>query len=153
MNQRTLSRVVLIALALGLCLAAPAVQAQDRDPHEPSRDVQREVEEAAEAIRDYSIEQRDEACRRGKEALEDADTRIRIMRERIEAHWNEMEPEMRAQARETLDELRKQRGEAAKRLEELRTVSAGAWEEMKQGFVKSYEELRRSFKKAGEQYR
>lgn len=153
MKQRAFSLAVLGALALGLCLAGPVFSAENQDPLKPSRDVEREVEEAAEAIRDYSVEQRDEALRQGREALEDVDSRIRIMREQIEGHWNEMEPEVRAQARETLDKLREQRGETARWLEELRTGSAGAWEEITQGFVQSYEELRRSFERAGEKYR
>ncbi|HON37594.1 MAG: hypothetical protein ACOX3E_05510 [Desulfomonilia bacterium] len=150
-------RVLLPAAIFGaifavLWITGPVSCADRSSPAKPSADVEREVEEAAEAIRDYSIEQRDEALRQGRKAMDDIDSRIIRFREQISEHWNEMEPEMRSQARETLKALQQQRSEVARRLDELRTSSAGAWEEVKQGFVRSYEDLRRSFERAGETY-
>ncbi len=152
MNTCTLSAVIFAIILTVLLIAAPVSCANRNSPEKPSKDVEREVDEAAEAIRDYSIEQRDEALRQGREALDDIDSRIRTFRGRISEQWDEMEPEVRSQARETLKALQRQRSETARWLDELRTSSSGAWDEVKRGFVRSYEEMRRSFERAGEKY-
>jgi hypothetical protein len=152
MNPYHHTNIVLWAVIILLLVIVPASCAGRNNPEEPSREVQREVEEAAEAIRDYSIEQQDEAVRQARRALDDIDTRMRALRQRIDNHWDEMEPEVRSQARDTLESLRSRRNETARWLDELRTSSAGAWDEVKQGFVRSYEDLRRSFERAGKKY-
>lgn len=152
MNTCTLPAVMFAIILTVLLIAAPVSCANLGSPEKPSKDVEREVDEAAEAIRDYSIEQRDEALQQGREALDNIDSRIRAFRGRVSEQWNEMEPEVRSQARETLKALQKQRSETARWLDELRTSSAGAWDEVKRGFVRSYEEMRRSFERAGENY-
>jgi len=152
MNIRTLPAVIFGVILTALWIAAPVSCANRSSPEKPSEDVEREAEEAAEAIRDYSIEERDEALQQGREALDDVDSRIRSLRGRISEQWDEMEPEARSQARETLKALQRQRSELARWLDELRTSSAGAWGEVKRGFVRSYEDLRRSFERAAKKY-
>lgn len=151
MNDRTLWAVTFGVIFTVLLITAP-VSCANRSSPEPSEDVTQEVEEAAKAIRDYSIEQRDEALRQGREALDNIDSWIRSFRGRISKQWDEMEPEARSQARETLKALQRQRSETARRLDELRTSSAEAWDEVKRGFIRSYEDLQRSFERAGEKY-
>lgn len=70
MNDHDSSVIMLTAIAVFLCIAMPVSCAGNNNPEKPSGEVTREVEEAAEAIRDYSIEQRDEAIRQGRRALE-----------------------------------------------------------------------------------
>ncbi|HPX48875.1 MAG: hypothetical protein GXY28_11735 [Bacteriovoracaceae bacterium] len=152
MNDHDSSVIMLTAIAVFLCIAMPVSCAGNNNPEKPSGEVTREVEEAAEAIRDYSIEQRDEAIRQGRRALEDIDVRMRALRQRLNEHWDEMEPEVRSRARDTLESLRVRRNETARWLDEIRTSSENAWDKVKQGFVRSYEDLRASFERADKRY-
>jgi hypothetical protein len=94
------------------------------------------------------VEQRDEAIKKAKTALDDLDARIRRMERKLDGEWERMDQGARKKARATLDTLRRERNEAAEWYGGLKHSSAESWEQVKAGFVKSYEVLRQSFAKA-----
>src|ERR1041385_3561847 len=141
------------ALALGALLAAPplCVAADSPGGKATARDVSRKAGETGRAIKDYTLAQRDEAVKRAKAALDDADTRIRRMERKLDHEWDGMDQAARRKSRAALNALRRERGELAEWYGGLKHSSAESWEPVKGGLVKSYEVLRKFFAHAREE--
>jgi hypothetical protein len=110
------------------------------------------VTEAAEAIKNYSFDQRDKAIVKAKAALADLDARIDRMESRLNKEWNRMDQSAREATIATLTALRKQRNEVAEWYGGLKHSSRNAWEDVKKGFLKSYQELRDAFDRTHSQF-
>lgn len=143
MKRNTASTAVFAALLLGLAAMNSKANADDA----AKKDLADKVEAAAAAIKNYSVAQKDEALNRAKATLEDLDTRIQQMEERLDQEWSQMDKAARATARDTLDKLHEQRTELDDWYGLLKQSSAAAWEQVKQGFIESYELLRSSMNK------
>src|SRR5216684_7875794 len=129
------------ALALGTLLTASpsSFAAEASGDKTTAKDVSRKAGETGRAIKDYTVEQRDEAIKKAKAALDDLDARIRRMEKKLDGEWERMDQGARKKARATLDTLRRERNEAAEWYGGLKHSSAESWEQVKAGFVKSYE--------------
>ncbi len=117
-----------------------------------AKDVGRKLDEAGAAIKDYSVEQRDEAVKNAKGALDELDARINRLAGDIDAKWDKLDASARKKAYESMDKLRKERNDAAEWMGALKHSSKEAWGEVKNGFVKSYDALANSFSKAKEEF-
>jgi hypothetical protein len=113
-----------------------------------AKDIARKADETGQAIKNYTVAQRDEAIKNAKAALDDADRRIDRMERKLDSEWERMDQAARKRGRATLDALRRERNEAAEWYGGLKHSSAESWEQVKTGFVKSYEGLKESFAKA-----
>ncbi len=137
------------ALALGALLAAsPLCPAAEPSGKSTGKDIAKKADETGQAIKNYTVAQRDEAIKNAKAALDDADRRIDRMERKLDSEWERMDQAARKRARATLDALRRERNEAAEWYGGLKHSSAESWEQVKTGFVKSYEVLKESFAKA-----
>jgi hypothetical protein len=138
------------ALALGALLAASPMSfaAEPSGSKSTAKDIAKKADETGQAIKNYTVAQRDEAIRNAKAALDDADRRINRMERKLDSEWERMDQAARKRARATLDALRRERNEAAEWYGGLKHSSAESWEQVKTGFVKSYEVLKESFAKA-----
>jgi BMFP domain-containing protein YqiC len=131
--------ITAIFLAVGPVLFAAQTSAEE------TKDIKEKVTEAAEAIKNYSFDQRDKAIAKAKAALADLDARIDRMESRLNKGWDQMDQSARKKAIATLTALRKQRNEVAEWYGALKHSSRNAWEDVKKGFMKSYQELREAF--------
>ncbi len=149
MKVRTIAFSVL-ALALGAQLAvSPLSSAAEASGNKATaKDIAREADETGQAIKNYTVAQRDEAVKKAKAALDDVDARIRRMERKLDNDWDKMDQAARKKARATLDALRRERNQVAEWYGGLKHGSAESWEQVKTGFVKSYEALKESFAKA-----
>jgi hypothetical protein len=136
-----------IALAAFTSAAIPAF-AQDTT----AREVGAKVGEAGRAIKNYSVEQRDEAVKNARAALDDLDARIERLAADIDARWDKLDAAGRKKAYEAMDRMRKERNDAAEWMGALKHSSREAWGEVKNGFAKSYETLANSFSKAKDEF-
>jgi len=138
------------ALALGTLLAASpfSLAAEPSGSKSTAKDIAKKADETGQAIKNYTVAQRDEAIKNAKAALDDADRRIDRMERKLDSEWERMDQGARKRARATLDALRRERNEAAEWYGGLKHSSAESWEQVKTGFVKSYEVLKESFAKA-----
>jgi hypothetical protein len=112
------------------------------------KEVQQELQDAAEAIKDYSVDQRDEAVAKMRAALEDLDARIDRIETQVEAKKDYLTREAMQKWKATRKALRKQRTEVAEWLGGLRHSSNEAWEDVKKGFSDAYRDLYDAFEKA-----
>jgi len=111
-------------------------------------DVKKEVGDAAEAIKDYSAEQRDAALAKTKAALDDLDARIERLEMTVRDRWGQMDQTARNKAAVALTDLKRQRERVAEWYGGLQHSSAENWEQVKRGFSSSYEELKASWGRA-----
>ena len=146
-------RMLECALALTVLSASPLVSAAESTGGKTTvKDISRKADQTAHAVKDYSVQQREEAIKSAKVALDDLDARIRGLERRVDRDWDRMDEAARKKARSTLSALRRQRDELAEWYGGLKHGSAEAWEGVKSGFVKSYEALKESFGKARKQF-
>ena len=138
------------ALVLGAALVVSplSIAAETSGSKTTAKDVSRKVDDAGQAIKNYTLAQRDEAIKNAKAALDDLDARIGRMERKLDSEWDRMDQAARKKARATLDALRRQRNEVAEWYGGLQHSSAESWEQVKTGFAKSYAVLKESFAKA-----
>src|SRR6266849_3131045 len=141
------------ALALGALLAvSPLSSAAEASGNKTTaKDIAREADETGQAIKNYTVAQRDEAVKKAKAALDDLDRRVGRMETKLDGEWDRMDQAARKKARATLNALRRERNEVAEWYGGLKHGSAESWERGKAGFVKSYQALKESVAKARKQ--
>ena len=144
------SKISVLVIASIIFLAFPSVTLTGWTAEEKTtkKEVKQEIKEAFEAVQDLTADQRDEAVKKIKVALEKLDGQIEAMENRIGKKWDQMDQAARQQARSTLASLRKQRNELAEWYGGLKYSSVAAWGHVKNGFLKSYESLVKAFGKA-----
>jgi predicted RNase H-like nuclease (RuvC/YqgF family) len=142
------------ALALGALLAVSPYSFADENTgaRTTGKDISRKAGETGRAIKDYTVEQRDQAVAQAKSALDDLDRRIGRLETKLDNGWERMDAAGRRKGRAALDKLRKERNEAAEWYGALKHGSAESWEQVKDGFAKSYETLKESFAKARKEF-
>jgi hypothetical protein len=153
MKTQKLGKAFLVAITtIFFAMGAISFAAQTSTHETGTKDVKEKVTEAAQAIKNYSVDQRDEAVKKAKAALDDLDARLDGMESQLNKKWDQMDQSARKKARATLTALRKQRNEAAEWYGALKHGSSNAWEDVKKGFLKSYQELRDTFDKARREF-
>lgn len=145
------SILALCALALFSNTVA-GVAAENGSGKTSAKEVKRDVGDAAESIKNYSVEKRDEAVQKAKAALDALDVRIAALEANIDANWDKMNKAARERARASLNALHKQRIAAAEWYGSLKNSSAAAWEQMKKGFSTAYEATRDAWQKAEHEF-
>jgi chromosome segregation ATPase len=134
-------------------LMSPVVFAEQSSVEKTTmHDVKQEMKEAANAIKNYSIAQRDEAVKAAKSTLDNLDAEIERLEDRLDEKTDRMDQATRQKARATLKTLRKERNKVAEWYGSMQHSSAGAWQEIKTGFLKSYQTLQESFDKAQQEF-
>ena len=135
-------------MLLGLAAIGSVAWADDA----AKKDVGKKVEAATDAIKNYTIAQKDQAIKSAKATLDDLDVRIKQMEDRLDKQWNQMDQAARNTARASSDKLRAQRTELAEWYGQLKQSSAAAWEQVQHGCIDSYGALRDSIAKAQKEF-
>jgi len=147
MPRRMSSFLAVSALFLIPALTPYALAGQAAGAKTTAGDVKKEVGDAAEAIKDYTADQRDEAIKKTKAALDDLDARIDRLEAETREKWGEMDQAARERATAALRTLRKERERVAEWYGGLQHGSAEAWGRVKQGFSEAYERLKATWQK------
>ena len=115
----------------------------------PGKDAPQKTTETGEAIRDYTVEKKDEAVAYARKLVADLDARIK----ELEAEASKQTGEARAKVQEQIKDLKAKRAAASRKLEELTRASRASWEHAKQGFADAYRDLAQAFEKAAGEFR
>ena len=150
MNMRTLMFSVCTFAAQ--IVLAPLAVAEPPNSKFSEKYLSKKADDTARAVGRYTIQQRDEALRSAKAALDDVDARMLSFDRKLDREWDQMDQAARRRARAAQDALRRERDEAAEWYGGLKHSSAESWEEVRAGFVRSYEKLKASFGKAAGSY-
>ena len=123
-----------IALTVILTLTLPAIT---QTPAQKAGD-------AAETIKSYTIEKKNEAVAHGKKLVSDLDVKIKDLESRISRDTSSAKSDLQRQ----LSELKAKRAQAGKKLDELGKATAESWDSVKHGFADAYKDLQTAFDKA-----
>ena len=145
-------KLTALTLFLALLLAGAPMSFAAEGDKTTGKDVGQKIDDTAQTIKNYSVEQRDEALKSAKSMLADADARIDHFESEMNRNWDKMNASARKQAQETMKTLRKQRQDLSQSYGELKRSSSNAWDEVKGGFEKSYDALHDSFSKAAKEF-
>ncbi len=103
--------------------------------------VKKEVGEAASAIGDYTIEQKDAAVAKAKELMDQLDQKTSKLEINIEKNWDTMKTATRQNYQKSLKEMRQRRNQLSEWYGGMKQSSKDAWGEMKQGFADTYDKV------------
>jgi hypothetical protein len=152
-NLCRLGLAVLMAAWLPLTSAQEASKPAEADAKRQQREqVQKEVGEAVDAIRGYSIERRKEAVDRARESLTEADRRLDRLDEQVNERWARMNLATRHRSHAAMTDLRRRRNDVAEWAGGMQHSSGEVWEDVKAGFIKSYHDLADALQKARAQF-
>lgn len=149
MNPMRLVALIIGTLSAILLVILPVAFMRRAALDKSARRVRKQFGKTAEALKDYSSEQKEKALNKAKKSLDDLDSRIAVMEDDLYEKWDRMDQETRNMYRSNLNEFRKQRSQVAEWFGAMSHSSENAWEDMKEGFINSYRELQNSFEKAG----
>lgn len=147
-NYRSaIASLLVVVFSIGTVCAARA--ANDKPT---MQDVKKEMGEAAETIKHYSADQRDEALSKAKAVMDDLDAKIDKLGSSIHEQWGTMDKAARRKAQAALDRLKQQRKKMAESYNALQQSTAGAWEHVKKGFADSYTDLHDAWQRAEKEF-
>jgi hypothetical protein len=118
-----------------------------------ARELQREWDEAVQALKAYSATQRDQALASARDLLQAMDRRIDDMESRAADEWSGLSEALRERRKAAMQELRQQRKELSVWYGGMRHTSANAWDEVRQGFIEAYGSLSNAFDRAMSEFR
>lgn len=130
--------------------SATQVQSHDDEGHEL---VKKEVAEAVTAIKDYSIDQKDQAVSQAQASFDNLNNKINSFESKLRADWDNLNHASRSQMQTTLTNLKRERDHLEKDLSKLEHSSSNAWAEISKGFSESYASLETAIKKAYHEFK
>lgn len=137
--------VLLLSLAFA-SLAAEPTSATTQD------EVKKEVSQAVDTIRSYSVDRRDRALKEARQLLADIDRRIEQREAQLQDRWSKMTAPARERTQALLRKLRAQRNAVSEWYGGLRHSSNNAWDDMKQGFTDAFSELQAAWDEAAQEF-
>jgi len=141
--------IAVTTLAIGLTLALLTCPAGPGWAQTTGKDVGQKAAETGEAIRDYSVEKKDEAVAHAKRLAADLDARIK----ELEAQTSKQTGEAKAKAQAQLKDLRAKRAEASRKLADLSRASKASWDRAKEGFANAYRDLATAYDQAAAEFK
>lgn len=137
MLKRVISALVAAAVLL---LSAPLpVHAQTT-----AKDVGQKMADTGEAIKDYTVEKKNEAIAHAKKLGRDIDAKIK----QLDAHASKQAGEAKAKSKEMIKDLKAKRAKAAAKLNDLSKATKASWDDSKKAFSDAWQDLAVSYDKA-----
>jgi Spy/CpxP family protein refolding chaperone len=147
MRSRTIpTAVVTIALLAASALSLPA---QTTSAQTTSKDVGQKASETGEAIKDYTIEKKNEAVAQAKKLTASLDAKIKD----LEAEASKQTGEAKAKAQAQLRDLKAKRAAASRKASDLGKATKASWERAKEGFADAYRDLATAYEKAAAEFK
>lgn len=142
MRTRLIPAVIVI---LGLLIGwSPSSLAQTS-----AKDVGQKAAETGEAIKDYTVEKKNEAVAQAKKLTADLDAKIK----QLEAQASKQTGETKAKSETMIRDLKAKRAEASRKATDLGKATAASWDRAKEGFVAAYKDLASAYDKAAAEFK
>jgi small-conductance mechanosensitive channel len=109
-----------------------------------SKDVAQKASETGQAIKDYTVEKKDEAVAHAKKVTADLEAKIK----ELEAQASKQTGEIKAKSQAQIKELKAKRTKASQKVTELSRATKASWEKAKEGFADAYRDLASAYDKA-----
>jgi len=143
-----ISAIVLIGI-LGI---TPMCYAETSTEKTSIKKVKQETQNLLQTLDAYTADQKDEAIRKTKTALDKLDKRIDALEARVDESWDKMDKDAREKSRDSLKALRKQRNVVAEWYGSLKSSTENSWEHMKKGFSDAYKALNDAWGKSENEF-
>jgi small-conductance mechanosensitive channel len=114
-----------------------------------SKDVSQKASETGQAIKDYTVEKKDEAVAHAKKITADLDAKIKD----LEAQVSKETGEIKARSQAQIKDLKAKRTKASKKVTELSRATKASWDKAKEGFADAYRDLAAAYDKAVAEFR
>jgi len=152
MNFNSNGRWASISIVIALLAISPLSYASPTSDKTSIEEVKKETSDLIQTLKSYTANQRDEAIRKTKSALDDMDERIKALQAHINNDWDKMDKETRKKSQAGLKALREQRTRVGEWYERLKNSSVDAWGHMKKGFSDAYGSLYDAWEKSEKEF-
>ncbi len=133
---------ILAAATLMLVTTASAWAETEGVPNvktpEPEK-VETQMEETLDDIQNYSVEQKNEAMRVARHAIDDLNQQITLLQGDINSQWRDLSQDARLHKQEALASLKEQQTQLETRYQALQNASEDNWDAAKVKFQQSWE--------------
>lgn len=134
-----------IVVTISLLATAPApVPAQTT-----SKDVSQKASETGQAIKDYTVEKKDEAVAHAKKVTADLEAKIKD----LEAQAAKQTGEIKAKSQAQIKDLKAKRTKASQKVTELSRATKASWDKAKEGFADAYRDLASAYDRAAAEFK
>jgi hypothetical protein len=133
---------IIPAIVVTLCMLATSalpVPAQTT-----SKDVSQKASETGQAIKDYTVEKKDEAVAHAKKITADLDAKIKD----LEAQASKQTGEIKTKSQAQIKDLKAKRTKASQKLTEMSRATKASWDRAKEGFADAYRDLASAYDRA-----
>jgi small-conductance mechanosensitive channel len=114
-----------------------------------SKDVSQKASETGQAIKDYTVEKKDEAVAHAKKITADLDAKIKD----LEAQAAKQTGELKAKSQAQIKDLKAKRAKASQKVAELSRATKASWDRAKEGFADAYRDLASAYDRAVAEFR
>jgi glutamate-1-semialdehyde aminotransferase len=115
----------------------------------PSKDVSQKASETGQAIKDYTVEKKDEAVAHAKKITADLDAKIK----NLEAQASKQTGEIKAKSQAQIKDLKAKRAKASQKVTELSRATKASWDKAKEGFADAYRDLAAAYDKVAAEFK
>ena len=137
MPKSVISAIVAAAVLL---LSAPLpVHAQTT-----AKDVGQKMADTGEAIKDYTVDKKNEAVAHAKKLGRDIDARIK----QLDAQASKQAGEAKAKSKDMIKDLKAKRAVVSSKLNEMSKATKASWDDTKKAFGEAWKDLAVSYDKA-----
>jgi Spy/CpxP family protein refolding chaperone len=134
------SVIAAIAAAAVLLLSAPlAVHAQTT-----AKDVGQKMADTGEAIKDYTVDKKNEAVAHAKKLGRDIDAKIK----KLDAQASKQAGEAKAKSKDMIKDLKAKRAVVSSKLNDMSKATKASWDDTKKAFGDAWQDLATSYDKA-----
>ena len=132
-----------------LATPAPYASAQTPPPRTTTGEVGQKASETGQAIRDYTVEKKDEAVAHAKQATADLEAKIKD----LEAQAAKQTGELKAKSQAQIKDLKAKRAKASRKAADLGRATKASWEKAKEGFADAYRDLASAYDRAAAEWK
>jgi hypothetical protein len=140
---------VRIMSAMMVTLGLLAVSALPAPAQTTGKDVAQKASETGQAIKDYTVEKKDEAVAHARKITADLEAKIKD----LEAQAAKQTGEVKARSQAQLKELKAKRAKASQKASELGRATKASWEKAKEGFADAYRDLASAYDRAAAEWK
>lgn len=134
-----------IVVTIGLLATAPP----PAPAQTTSKDVAQKASETGQAIKDYTVEKKDEAVAHARKVTADLEAKIKD----LEAQASKQTGEIKAKSQAQIEDLKAKRTKASQKVTELSRATKASWDRAKEGFVDAYRDLASAYDKAAAEFK
>ncbi|MBU86279.1 hypothetical protein [Alcanivorax sp.] len=104
-----------------------------------------QMEDTLEEIQAFTVEQKNDAMRAARHALDDLDRQITLLQSEIDSRWQGLSQQARLDKQSAMATLKEQRAELESRYQALQQASADNWEAAKVKFSRGWDAVKQSW--------